>query len=189
MTHFRGQWKRGGVKKEKKSLWKLPGPGETKSFPTAISSGFTRRVPPIPAPLRPKFTREPAPSSLRQKTPGVRDGPGVGWCGGGPSDRVLSVSISPCPVVAMPFFPRAGLYPGPRPLWGQLKDPWHGRATTPPTGAARVAVGKVSPSRHTPSAYLQRPWFRCVWFSSRLKGVWVQGTCSVGFMATSRKGA
>lgn len=44
---------------------------EKQSFPTAVSSGFTRRAPcPHPAPLRPEFTREPAPTSLRQKTPG-----------------------------------------------------------------------------------------------------------------------
>lgn len=62
---------------------------------------------------------------------------------------MLSVSISPCPVMATPFSLPAGLYPGPQPLWGQLKDPWRGRATTSPTGGARVVVGKVLPSRHT----------------------------------------
>ena len=91
--------------------------------------------------------------------------------GGRGADRVLSVSISPCPVMATPFSLRAGLYPGPRPLWGQLKDPWRGCATTPPTGGARVVVGKVLPSRHTSSAYLQRPWFRCLVFFQAEGGV------------------
>lgn len=98
MTHFRGQWKRGGIKKEKKSLWKLPGPGETKSFPTAVSSGFTRRVPPAPAPLRPEFTREPETLQPAAEDSGVRDGPGVGWCGAvAPQTACFPSVLAPVP--------------------------------------------------------------------------------------------
>lgn len=37
--------------------------------------------PPAPAPLRPEFTREPATLRPAAEDSGVRDGPGVGWCG------------------------------------------------------------------------------------------------------------
>lgn len=72
------------------------------------------------------------------------------------------LSVLACPVVAMPFSPRAGLCPGPWkaehvpvcrpwPLWGQLKDPVRGRATTLQPEGAGVVVSKASPSLHTPS--------------------------------------
>lgn len=73
--------------------------------------------------------------------------------GGSTADRLFSVSISSCPLVAMPFSPHARGCPAPqkpehpacwpwRP-WRQLKDPWHGHPTRLPTEEPWLALGKV----------------------------------------------
>lgn len=105
--------------------------------------------------------------------------------GGGPADRVLSVSISPC-LVDIPFSPHARLCPGP---W--KAEPRAQCAGPSPSGdSSRI---RAWPCHHAPDGgsrgggrqsialspyplivYLQGPWFWCVWFSFKPKGAWVQ---------------
>ena len=91
-------------KEKRKSLWKLPGRGETKSFSTAVSSGFTHQPPcHPPSRVHPRANQRPPACDRRLR---VRNGPGVGKAGVARSclreaERTLSVSLAR-PVLSCP---------------------------------------------------------------------------------------
>lgn len=119
--------------------------------------------------------------------------------GDGPADCVLFVSISlsccghaflpACWALSWALEGRACAgVPALAPL-GTAQGSVRGRATTLPTEGAGVVVSKASPSLHTPSQRTFRArGFGVFDFLPNQRGHGFRGTCSVGFMATSRQG-
>lgn len=136
---------------------------EKKSFPTAVSSGFTRRAPLPPPPSVQSSPVNPSPPACGRRLRGERwTWSRQGWCGAVAPQTVCSPSVL-APVLwtfLSPRMPGSVLGPGrqshvpsvpaPAPL-GTAQGSVRGRATMLPTEGAGVVVGKASPSLHTPS--------------------------------------
>lgn len=134
MTRFRGQWTRGSIKKEEP--WEAAWARRNSPFPLLSRLDSPAGPPaPTPPPSVQSSPVNPRPPACGRRLRGERwTWSQQGWCGATAPQTACFLSVLACPVVAMPFSPRAGLCPGPWkaehvpvcrpwPLWGQLKDP------------------------------------------------------------------
>lgn len=150
------------LERKAESPRKPSGPGEAQPFllPAPVDSHTG-----LPASLRPEFVLRPAPSA-HIKDSAVRDGPGGGRAGVGrhppkPASRRQPPQTACFLSVLAPVLSRRGhavppsgqglllVSPGHpvcrlQPLWGQLKDPWHGRSARLPTRAPGGSWQSVS---------------------------------------------